>query len=342
MDARVKPAHDSSRILMQMLRSYRPGLASWLLVLVALATTHAHADTYPSRPIRLIVPFAAGGLNDVVARLVAPHLERSLGQPVIIDNRPAASGIVGTDATAKAAPDGYTLLMVASSFTVVPATNSKLPYDPERDLAPIIMVAKNSLLFLVNPKVPAQSLAEFVALAKASPGKFNYASPGAATQTHLVVELFNQRAGIKLQHIPYRGGAPAMTAMVAGDTQFTAISTLLSLPQIEARSLRPIATGSLVRDTQLPDLPTVAEQGFPDFEAIQWIGLLTTAGTPREVIERINVEVNRALRDPDLIARFAQQGISPGGGTTADFQRTIATDLKNWTEIARAANIKAE
>jgi tripartite-type tricarboxylate transporter receptor subunit TctC len=300
------------------------------------------ADTYPIRPIKLIVPFAAGGLNDVVARLLAPHLERALGQPVIIDNRPAASGIVGTDATAKAAPDGYTLLMVASSFTVVPATNSKLPYDAERDLAPIIMVAKNSLLFLVNPKVPAQSLAEFVALAKASPGKFNYASPGAATQTHLVVELFNQRAGIKLQHIPYRGGAPAMTAMVAGDTQFTAISTLLSLPQIEARSLRAIATGNLVRDAQLPDLPTVAEQGFPGFEAIQWIGLLTTAGAPKEVVERLNVEVNRALRDGDLIARFAQQGISPGGGSAADFQRTIATDLKNWTEIARAANIKAE
>jgi tripartite-type tricarboxylate transporter receptor subunit TctC len=318
-------------------------LASWLLVLAVLAVAgQSHADTYPSRPIKLIVPFAAGGLNDVVARLVAPHLERALGQPVVVDNRPAASGIVGTDATAKAAPDGYTLLMVASSFTVVPATNSKLPYNAERDLAPIVMVAKNSLLFLVNPKVPAQSLAEFVALAKASPGKFNYASPGAATQTHLVVELFNQRAGIKLQHIPYRGGAPAMTAMVAGDTQFTAISTLLSLPQIEARSLRAIATGSLVRDTQLPDLPTVAEQGFPGFEAIQWIGLLTTAGTPREVIERINVEVNRALRDPDLIARFAQQGISPAGGTPADFQRTIATDLKNWTEVARAANIKAE
>jgi tripartite-type tricarboxylate transporter receptor subunit TctC len=311
-------------------------------LLLALEVSDAHAETYPSRPIRLIVPFAAGGLNDVVARLVAPHLERSLGQPVIIDNRPAASGIVGTDATAKAPPDGYTLLMVASSFTVVPATNAKLLYDPERDLAPIVMVAKNSLLFLVNPKVPAQSLAEFVALAKASPGKFNYASPGAATQTHLVVELFNQRAGIKLQHIPYRGGAPAMTAMVAGDTQFTAISTLLSLPQIEGRALRAIATGSLARDAQLPDLPTVAEQGFPGFEAIQWIGLLTTAGTPKEIIERINVELNRALRDGELIARFAQQGISPAGGSPADFQRTIATDLKNWTEIARAADIKAE
>ena len=302
----------------------------------------ARADTYPSRPVRLIVPFAAGGLNDVVARLVAPYLERALGQPFIIDNRPAASGIVGTDATAKATPDGYTLLMVASSFTVIPATHQKVPYDAQRDLAPIVMVAKNALLFLVNPKVPAKSLAEFVALAKADPGKFNYASPGAATQTHLVVELFSQRAGIKLQHIPYRGGAPAMTAMVAGDTQFTAISTLLSLPQIQSAALRAIASGSLTRDPQLPDLPTVAEQGFPGFEAIQWIGLLTTAGTPTEIIERLNAEVNRALRDPDLIAKFAQQGISPAGGTPADFQRTIAADLKNWSETARAANIRAE
>ena len=329
-----------------MIQWRRSQLALWLSALaMVIAVDVAGAqqtDAYPSRPVRLIVPFAAGGLNDVVARLVAPYLERALGQPFIIDNRPAASGIVGTDATAKATPDGYTLLMVASSFTVIPATHQKVPYDAQRDLAPIVMVAKNALLFLVNPKVPAKSLAEFVALAKADPGKFNYASPGAATQTHLVVELFSQRAGIKLQHIPYRGGAPAMTAMVAGDTQFTAISTLLSLPQIQSAALRAIASGSLTRDPQLPDLPTVAEQGFPGFEAIQWIGLLTTAGTPTEIIERLNAEVNRALRDPDLIAKFAQQGISPAGGTPAEFQRTIAADLKNWTETARAANIKAE
>lgn len=328
-----------------MIQWRRSQLALWLSALamvIAVDAAGAQTDTYPGRPVRLIVPFAAGGLNDVVARLVAPYLERALGQPFIIDNRPAASGIVGTDATAKATPDGYTLLMVASSFTVIPATHQKVPYDAQRDLAPIVMVAKNALLFLVNPKVPAKSLAEFVTLAKADPGKFNYASPGAATQTHLVVELFSQRAGIKLQHIPYRGGAPAMTAMVAGDTQFTAISTLLSLPQIQSAALRAIASGSLTRDPQLPDLPTVAEQGFPGFEAIQWIGLLTTAGTPTEIIERLNAEVNRALRDPDLIAKFAQQGISPAGGTPADFQRTIATDLRNWTETARAANIKAE
>jgi tripartite-type tricarboxylate transporter receptor subunit TctC len=312
------------------------------MALVTLGATGAHAEAYPDRPVRLIVPFAAGGLNDVVARLIAPYLERSLGQPFIVDNRPAASGIVGTDATAKAAPDGHTLLMVASSFTVVPATHPKLPYDSERDLAPIGMVAKNPLLFVVNPKVPATSLAEFVVLAKANPGKLNYSSPGAATQTHLVVELFSQKAQIKLQHIPYRGGALAVTSVVAGETQFTVISTLASLPQIQAGALRAIASGSLSRDPQLPDLPTVVEQGFPGLEAIQWIGLLTTAGTPKHIVERINAELNRALRDPDLIAKFAQQGLTPAGGTPAEFQRTIATDLKNWAETARAANIRAE
>jgi tripartite-type tricarboxylate transporter receptor subunit TctC len=311
-------------------------------LLIALAPITAPAQDYPNRPIRLIVPFAAGGLNDVVARLVGPYLERALGQPVVIDNRPAAGGMVGTDAVAKAPPDGYSLLMVASSFAIIPATRAQMPYDAERDLAPIVLVAKNSLLFLVNPKVPATSLAEFVALAKAEPGKFNYASPGAATQTSLVIELFSRKAGIKLQHIPYRGGAPAMTAMVAGETQLTAISTLLSLPQLQAGALRAIATGSLTREPQLPDLPTVAEQGYPGFEAIQWIGLLTTAGTPPAIVERINAEVNRALRDGDLIAKFAQQGIAPAGGTAAEFARTIATDLRNWTETARAANIKAE
>ena len=300
------------------------------------------AQTWPDRPVRIVVPFPPGGLNDTVARLIQPHLERSLGQPVIVDNRPAASGIVGTDAVAKAPPDGYMLLMVASSYTVIPATNSKLPYDSERDLQPIVMVGKNPLLFVVNAKVPAKTLPEFVALAKASPGKLNYASPGAASQNHLVIETFSQAAGIKLQHIPYRGGAPAITATVAGDTAFTAISPLASLPQLQAGALRAIASGSLARDPQLPDLPTVAEQGFPGFEAIQWVGLLTTAGTPKPVVERLNNEVNRALRDPDVLAKLAVQGVSPAGGSADEFQATIAREVRKWTEVARAANIKVE
>jgi tripartite-type tricarboxylate transporter receptor subunit TctC len=261
---------------------------------------------------------------------------------VIIDNRPAASGIVGTDAVAKAPPDGHTLLMVASSHTVVPATNSKLPYDAERDFAPIAMVGQNPLLFVVNAKVAAKTLPEFVALAKANPGKLNYATTGAASQSHLVTALFDQKAGITMQHVPYRGGAPAILSVVQGDTQFAVISPLASLPHIQSGALRPIAAGSLMRDAQFPDLPTVAEAGYPDFEAIQWVGLLTTAGTPKEIVERLNAEVNRALRDPDMIAKLAVQGISPAGGTPADFQKIIAGEIRRWTDVAHSANIKAE
>jgi tripartite-type tricarboxylate transporter receptor subunit TctC len=269
-------------------------------------------------------------------------LEKALGQTVIIDNRPAASGIVGTDAVAKAPPDGHTLLMVASSHTVIPATNSKLPYDAERDFAPVAMVGKNPLLFVINSKLAAKSLAEFIALAKADPGKLNYATPGAASQSHLVTELFDQRAGIKMQHVPYRGGAPAIMSVVAGETQFVVISPLASLPHIQSGALRAIAAGSRARDAQFPDLPTVAESGLPDFEAIQWVGLLTTAGTPKEIVDRLNAEVNRAIRDPDMIAKLARQGVSPAGGTPAEFQALISTEIRNWTETARAASIKAE
>jgi tripartite-type tricarboxylate transporter receptor subunit TctC len=232
--------------------------------------------------------------------------------------------------------------MVASSYTVLPATTAALPYDSERDFAPIALVGKNPLLFIVNAKVPAKTLGEFVALAKSSPGKFNYATPGAATQTRLVAELWSLRAGIKMQHIPYRGGAPAIQSVVAGDTEFTVISPLVSLPQIEAGNLKALAVGSLARDPQLPNVPTAAESGFPDFEAIQWVGLLTTAGTPKDAVDRLNAEVNKALKDPDLIAKLGQQGMSPAGGTSAEFQTLITTEIKNWKEAARAADIKPE
>jgi tripartite-type tricarboxylate transporter receptor subunit TctC len=326
-------------------RCCRRAAPYWLVIaglLAALGAAGAVAQTWPDRAIRIVVPFPPGGLNDTVARLIQPHLERALGQPVIVDNRPAASGIVGTDAVAKAPPDGHMLLMVASSYSVIPATNSKLPYDSERDLQPIVMVGKNPLLFVTSAKIPVGTLPEFVALAKARPGQLNYASPGAASQNHLVVELFSQAAGIKLQHIPYRGGAPAIMATVAGDAALTVISPLASLPQIEAGNLRALAAGSLVRDKQFPDLPTVAEQGFAGFEAIQWVGLLTTAGTPKPVVERLNAEVNRVLRDPEVLTKLAAQGVSPAGGSVEDFQATIAREIRKWTEVARGANIKVE
>jgi tripartite-type tricarboxylate transporter receptor subunit TctC len=321
---------------------FRASLAPTLFAaLLSFVTFAAHGQS-SSGIIRVIVPFAPGGINDTAARLLQPYLEKALGQTVIVDNRPGASGIVGTDAVARAAPDGRTLVMVASSFTVLPATSAKLPYDSLRDLAPVALVGQNPLLFVVNPKVAAKSLAEFVALAKEKPGKLNYATPGAASQTHLVTELFSQRAGIRMEQIPYRGGTPAVQAVVAGDTEFTVLSPLVSLPQIAAGNLKVLAVGSLARDPQMPDVPTVAEQGFPQFEATQWVGLLTAAGTPPEIILRLNGEVNKALQEPDLIAKLAQQGMSPGRGTPAAFGARIAKEIADWQTVARAAGIKPE
>jgi tripartite-type tricarboxylate transporter receptor subunit TctC len=313
-----------------------------IALLFTLGTHTAASQTYPSKTVRIVVPFAAGGLNDVVARLFQPYLEKALGQTVIVENKPGASGIIGTDNVAKSPPDGHSLLVVASSYTVIPATNPKIPYNAEKDLAPIAMLGKNPLLFVVSTKVvPAKSLGEFIAAAKAEPGKFNYATPGAATQTHLIAELFSKKAGIKLQHIPYRGGAPVITALVAGDAHFTVISPLVSLPQIQAAHLRPLAAGSLRRDPQFPDLPTVAESGFPGFEAIQWVGLLTTAGTPKPIIDRINGIVNEAMKDPELIKKLATHGISPAGGSAEQFQKTIADEIASWTAVATDAGIRA-
>ena len=287
------------------------------------------------------MPFPAGGSNDVMARIIAPHLEQALGQTVIVDNRPAAGGIVGSDAVAKAPPDGHTLLLVASSHTVTPALNSKLPYNTEKDFAPLSLINTNAMVFFDNPKVPAKTLVEFIALAKKNPGKFNYSSPGAGSQTHLTVELLSKRAGIKMQHIPYKGGAPAMTAVDIGEVEFTMLAPNVIFPHIEAGTIRPIASGDVTRHPRLPDVPTLAEEGFRD-RAIQWVGMFTTAGTPKPVLDRLNAELNRIVRLPDVIDKLKQQGVTPTGSTQEEFATLIATEIKNWTEVAREANIKAE
>jgi tripartite-type tricarboxylate transporter receptor subunit TctC len=249
--------------------------------------------------------------------------------------------MIGTDAVAKAAPDGHTLLIVPTTFTVNAALNSKLSFDLERDLAPITVLVKNPLLFAINAKVPAQTLTELVALVKAEPGRFNYGTSGASTQAHLLLEMWSARAGIKMQHVPYRGGAPAALAVATGEVQLVLLSPLGILPQIEAGMVRPLASGALTRDPKFPDLPTAAESGFPGFEAVQWLGLLTTAGTPADIVARINLEVNRALRDPDLVAKLAMQGTTAAGGTADEFKALILDEISNWKDIARKANIKA-
>ena len=311
-------------------------------VFVVLAGRQAAADNYPSRPIRLIVPTQAGAAQDVIARLLQPYLEKSLGQPIVVDNRSGASTMIGTDAAAKAAPDGYTLLIVPTTFTVNAALNAKMPFDPQRDLEPITVLVKNPLLFATNSKVPARTLAEFIALVKSEPAKFNYGTSGASTQAHLLLEMWNARAGIKMQHIPYRGGAPAALAIATGEVQLVLLSPLGMWPQLQAGTVRALATGGLTRDATMPNLPTAHESGFPDFEAVQWLGLLTTAGTPKEIVQKISLEVNRALRDPDLIAKLAQQGTTAAGGTPEEFKALIASEIRNWKETAQRAGIKAQ
>jgi tripartite-type tricarboxylate transporter receptor subunit TctC len=300
------------------------------------------AEDFPSRALRVIVPTAAGSYPDIVVRLLQPYLERNLKQPLIIENRAGASTMIGTDTVAKAAPDGHTLLIVPTTFTVNVALNPKLPFDIDRDFEPVAILVKNPLMFVINAKVPARTLGEFVALAKASPGKFNYGTSGASSQAHLLIEMWSARAGIHMQHLPYRGGGPAALAAVAGEAQLLLMSPVGVLPHIESGSLRALATGGAQRDPDQPNLPTAAEAGFPGFEAEQWLGLLTTGGTPKEIVQKLNAELNRALREPDVVAKLKLQGTTAVGGTPEQFRALIATEIRNWKETAQRANIPAE
>jgi tripartite-type tricarboxylate transporter receptor subunit TctC len=314
---------------------------------VAIAATVAFAtpclaQKYPDRPIRVIIPLPPGGSVDIVARLLQPLLEKSLGQSLVIDNRSGASGIIGANAVATAPPDGYTLLLAPTTFSITAALHPKLPFDPLRALQPVTVVGRSAQLVLANPKVAATSLQEFVALAKANPNTLNYSTPGASSQAHLLFELWSQQAGIKMQHVPYRGGAPALMAAVTGETQVTLISSSVALPQIEAKALRALATGGTSREAKLPDVPTTAEAGFPQFQASQWVGLLATGGTPKEVVERLNAEINRALEDNGLQARFAEQGLSAGGGSPEEFRALLESEIRQWKDVARASNIEMQ
>lgn len=315
--------------------------ALWALSLL-FATIPAAAQPWPSKPIKLIVPFAPGGANDIVARLIQPSLEKTLGQTIVIENRPGASGVVGTDIVAKSPPDGYTLGVALATHSVNPAVNPKMPFDTEKDLAPIILIGKNPLMFVVNATVPAKTIAELAALAKANPEKYNYSTPGAASQAHLVISQWSNLAGIHTQHVPYRGGNFAILSTVGGETQFSVMSSLVSGPHIQSGKLRALATGGLRRDPHFPDVPTMAESGYPAIEAVTWVGMFAAAGTPRPIVDRLNMEINRIIREPDIAPKLEQQGFTLIGGTPEEFGALIASEIRRWTAVARANKISLE
>jgi tripartite-type tricarboxylate transporter receptor subunit TctC len=296
---------------------------SLMVIAAALlfAPAIASAQTYPQRNISIVVPQPAGGLIDTVARIIQPHLQKALGKSVIIDNQPGGTGAIAIEAVARAVPDGHTLLVQAGGSSAAQTIGP----GGTNELAAVVLLTKFPFVFVVNATLPAHNLPEFIMLAKKDPGKYNYATAGPTSLTRVAVEDLIRVSGIKMQHVPYRGGAKAMLAVVRGESHILAISPALALPQIRAGAVRAVAIGSLARDPRFPDLATVAEAGFPGFEAGSWIGMLAPAATPKLVIERLNSEVNRALLDPVTVTKFSKLGVFPVGGGVAVLQQMIAS-----------------
>lgn len=316
-----------------------------IFVIVSLAVrllAPAAAAEFPDRPVKLIVPTAPGGVNDIVARLIQPGLTAALKQPIVIENKSGANNIVGTNFVAKSPPDGYTLAVVPASHSVNPAVQTNMPFDTEKDLTPVILVGKNAMMFLVNPEVPVKSLREFSALAKANPDKFSFATPGLASQAHLVIAQWTIMTGVEATHIPYRGGAPAMLATIAGEVQFTVMSSLLAAPQVEAGKLRALAIGGLQRDRHFPDLPTFGEAGYPGLDAVTWVGIFAPAGTPPEIVTRLNGEIDRIIHENDIAAKLEKQGIVVDGGPPEVLGSLVANEIASWTAVARKNHISVE
>ena len=316
------------------------GLAA---LIAACFMSAASAQNYPDRPIRLIAPFPAGGLADVLARAVGDEMSKSLGQPVIVENRAGAGGNVGADAVAKAAPDGYTLLM--SSAGILTANQflySKMPFDPEKDFIPVSIVADMPMMVVVNPKVEAKTLRELVAMARANPGKLNFGSPGIGTTGHLGLALMLHAAKVQITHVPYRGAAPAITDLVGGQIDGVVDNPPTVLPHINEGRLRALAVTAKQRLALLPDLPTTAEAGVANYEASSWFGIAVPAGTPPAVVARLHKEIVAALRQPAMAERFAKTGARLVGNSPEDFAKQIRAERVQWGEVIRAANIKAD
>jgi len=323
------------------MQTWKMLLASFAFVAALANLDDASAQDYPSRPVRVIVGSAAGGGIDLVARLMGQWLSERLGQQFVIENRPGAGSNIGTEAVAKAPPDGYTLLLVNSAN----ATNATLYQQPGfnfiRDIVPVAIIMLQPVVMLVNQSVPAKSVPEFIAYARANPGKVNMASAGVGTGSHLHGELFKMMTGVDLVHVPYRGVAPALTDLLGGQVQVIFTSTISSIEYIRSDKLRPLAVTTATRLAALPDIPTVGEF-VPGYEASQWYGLGAPKDTPAELVEKLNKEINAALADPKMKARLADLGGIGLAGSPADFGKLVAEETEKWRKVIRAANIKAE
>ena len=301
------------------------------------------AQQYPAKAVRMIVGFPAGGTSDIMARLTGQKLSEAWGQTFIIDNRPGAGGNIGTELVAKAAPDGYTLLVSpGSTLTSNPAVYSKVPFDTVRDFAPVTIIAGVPNALVVHPSVPANNVKELIALAKSRPGQLAYASTGAGQSTHLSAELLKLSAGINMIHVPYKGSAPALVDIVAGQVSVMFDNLPSVLPFIKSGRLKPLAVSSTTRSRALPELPTVAESGVPGFDVTVWFAVLAPAATPREIVNRLNAEIVKAIKTPDMRERLAQQGADPVGNTPEDFAAVIRRDLAKWAKVVKGANIKLD
>jgi tripartite-type tricarboxylate transporter receptor subunit TctC len=320
-------------------RLLRPAAA---VVALAVVTAAPCAAQYPDKPIRLLLPFPPGGTVDLVARLTTAQMAEELGRPFVIENKAGAGGVIATDATAKAAPDGYTLLLTTPNHTINAALNAKLPYDTERDIVPVAIVAEVPELLVSHPAAPFRSFAGFVDYARKNPGKLNYASAGNGTLPHLTMELLLRRTGIEVAHIPYRGAAPAMTDLLAGQVQLK-MDTYATASQLVADGkLRALAFASRERSVLMPDVPTIAEMGLPGYEGILWIGMVAPAGVPKPVVDKLAAAVQRAVRAPALAERLKRDGVEPVGGTPQAFGELIAREIKEWRALAQAARISLE
>jgi tripartite-type tricarboxylate transporter receptor subunit TctC len=315
-----------------------------MLVAASIApAVAAAAENYPSRPIRIVAPSTPGDAPDVIARLVAERLSSALGQQVFVENHPGAGGVVGSDIVAKAAPDGYTLIIGnAGSHGINAAVYSKLPYDIQRDFAPVCQIAVAPNIMVVNPELPVNTVQQFIAYAKARPGKMNYASGGNGSSSHMSMELLKSVAGIDLVHVPYKGSSPALTDVITGQVSVMIVNMPPAVPFVKAGKLRALAVTTRNRSPLLPEVPTVAESGLPGFETVAWFGILAPAATPRDIIDRLSGEIAKIARSPAMRERLTSLGAQAVGSTPEEFAAIIAGDIAKWTPLARSVGITVD